>query len=138
MSDTEGREVLHREFAAELRSRRSQHRRQDRAVQRRAARSGPAAAWTGVPYEEMWLSGVFDNQATEAHRVLANFEHEQGFGGIVARGTELRDTGEAAEADVPCPGRPRWGQDPDLVGSGSVTGVSLEAKPLKSVREDGW
>ena len=87
-------------------------------------------------YEESWEPGAFDKQLSAANRVdvLANFEHQQGISGVVARGTELRDTGQALDGTF----RMLSTQDADkaleLVKEGVVTGVSLEAIPLRSER----
>lgn len=90
----------------------------------------------GEPYEEMWMPGAFDKQLSAANRVLVNFEHEQGFSNVIGRGTELRDTGEALDGTF----RVLQGADGDkaleLVNEGVLTGVSLEAVPTKSVRDE--
>lgn len=48
----------------------------------------------GEFYDEQWEPGVFDHLKNAPNRVevLANFEHQQGIGGVLARGTELRDS----------------------------------------------
>ena len=89
------------------------------------------------PYEEVWLPGVFDGQSRAADKVLVNFEHEPGIRGIVGRGRALRDTPDAAEGTF----RMLSGSDADkaleLVNEKVVTGVSLEAIPLRSRVVDG-
>lgn len=89
------------------------------------------------PYEEVWLPGVFDGQSRAADKVLVNFEHEPGIRGVVGRGRELRDTADAAEGTF----RMLSGSDADkaleLVNEKVVTGVSLEAIPLRSRVVDG-
>lgn len=91
-------------------------------------------------YDEEWLPGCFDKQLGAANRVdvLANWEHDSTIGGVIARGTELRDTGEALDGTF----RMLSTQDADkaleLINAGVASGVSLEAIPLKSERgEDG-
>ena len=37
----------------------------------------------GPLYEEQWMPGVFAHQVNAANRVLANFEHQSGIGGVV-------------------------------------------------------
>ena len=91
-------------------------------------------------YEEMWMPGAFDKQLSAPNRVdvLVNFEHQQGIGGVVARGTELRDTGEALDMTARMLSVSDADKALELVNEGVVGGVSLEAVPLKSVRgEDG-
>ena len=83
--------VLHREFSVDLETSGDGRTVDVRIVPFNVAQRvvDPPPFGSGEPYDEMWLSGVFDKQAGAAHRVLANFEHEQGIGGIVARGVEL-------------------------------------------------
>jgi HK97 family phage prohead protease len=90
-------------------------------------------------YEEVWLPGCFERQEGAPNRVdvLMNFEHERGIGGVIGRGTELRNEADgqhgtfrmlqAADADKAL----------ELVNEGILTGVSLEAEPIESVNEDG-
>jgi Escherichia/Staphylococcus phage prohead protease len=88
----------------------------------------------GEPYYEEWLPGVFDKQLNAANRVLVNVEHEKSFGGVVGRGAELRETPDGFEGSF----RVLKGSDGDkaleLVNDGVLTGVSLEAIPVKSER----
>jgi HK97 family phage prohead protease len=87
-------------------------------------------------YEEMWMPGAFDRQMSAPYRVdvLVNFEHQQGIGGVVARGTELRDTGEALDMTARMLNVPDADKALELVNEGVVGGVSLEAIPIKSER----
>ena len=127
--------VLHREFSVDLETSGDGRTVDVRIVPFNVAQRviDPPPFGTGVPYEEVWLPGAFDKQTDVAHRidVLANFEHEQGIGGVVGKGTELRDTGDALEGTF----RMLNGSDGDkmleLVESGYVKGVSLEARPTK-------
>lgn len=91
-------------------------------------------------YEEMWMPGAFDKQLSAPNRVdvLVNFEHQQGIGGVVARGTELRDTGVALDMTARMLSVSDADKALELVNEGVVGGVSLEAIPLKSERgKDG-
>lgn len=89
-------------------------------------------------YDEVWDQGVFDKQTKAAHRidVLMNFEHQQGIGGVVGRGVQLRDSEVGAEGTF----RMLSGNDADktleLVNEGVLRGVSLEAIAEKSVRDE--
>ena len=87
-------------------------------------------------YEEMWMPGAFDRQLSAPNRVdvLVNFEHQQGIAGVVARGTELRDTGDALDMTARMLSVPDADKALELVNEGVVGGVSLEAVPVKSER----
>jgi HK97 family phage prohead protease len=99
----------------------------------------PSNGGTGEPYIEEWLPGVFDGQTNAANRVdvLVNFEHEPGIGGVVGSGRQLWSATDGAYGSF----RMLRTQDADkaleLVNDKVVTGVSLEAIPIKSVRENG-
>lgn len=93
----------------------------------------PRGEW----YDEEWMPGVFDHQLNAAHRLLANFEHQQGIGNIVGKGVALRAEPDGYHGSF----RILDGEDgdkllqlvPDVVDM-----VSLEARPVKSVRsKDG-
>jgi HK97 family phage prohead protease len=85
----------------------------------------------------MWMPGVFDKQQNAANRVLMNFEHQPGVGGVVGRGVEFRDSDEGFEGSFRMLSQQDADKALELVNEGVLTGVSLEAKPLKSIREDG-
>jgi HK97 family phage prohead protease len=88
----------------------------------------------GVAYQEEWLPGVFAHQTNAANRVLANFEHQSGIAGVVGHGLELRDSRDGFHGSF----RLHETADGDkalvLVREGVLGGVSLEARPVKSVR----
>ena len=90
-------------------------------------------------YDEEWLPGAFDRQLIAPNRVdvLANFEHQQGIAGVVARGTELRDSDQALEGTFRMLSHSDADKALELVNEGVLTGVSIEAVPLKSIRENG-
>ena len=93
----------------------------------------------GVPrgelYEEEWMPGVFRHQENAAHRLLANFEQQPGLGNVVGKGLSLREDTDGYHASF----RILDGADgdkllqliPDVVDM-----VSLEARPVKSVRSE--
>ena len=93
----------------------------------------------GEFYDEEWLPGAFDRQLAAPNRVdvLANFEHQQGISGVIARGTELRDSDEALEGTFRMLTHSDADKALELVNEGVLTGVSIEAVPLKSERVDG-
>lgn len=92
----------------------------------------------GEPYQEEWAPGVFKSQMNAASRVLVNFEHQKGLSNVVGRGAEFHDSEEGFGGSF----RILSGADGDkaleLVRDEVLTGVSLEAVPLKSeVTSDG-
>lgn len=93
----------------------------------------------GEFYDEEWLPGAFDRQLAAPNRVdvLANFEHQQGISGVIARGTELRDSDAALEGTFRMLSHSDADKALELVNEGVLTGVSVEAVPLKSERVDG-
>jgi HK97 family phage prohead protease len=88
----------------------------------------------GPAYDEEWLPGVFDKQVKAANRVFVNVEHEQGFGGVVGRGQEFREDDDAFIGSVRVLSGPDGDKALELVNDGVLTGVSVEAIPLKSQR----
>jgi HK97 family phage prohead protease len=86
----------------------------------------------GVPYQEEWLPGVFDHQLNAAHRVVANVEHEQGIGGMVARGVSFREGRDGFYGSFKMLGTQNADAALELVKEGVFDGVSLEAKPAKN------
>ena len=93
----------------------------------------------GVPrgqmYEEEWMPGVFDHQLNAAHRVLANVEHEPGFGGVVGKGVSLRQEADGYHMSVRVLDGPDGDKLLQLVPE-PLDMVSLEAKPVRSVRTE--
>lgn len=92
----------------------------------------------GQWYEEEWVSGAFATQAAAKGReskVLVNMEHEQGIRGVVGHGLALREAADGFYGSF----RVHDGPDGDkalmLVEEKILDGVSLEAKPLRSVRD---
>ena len=88
----------------------------------------------GPAYEEEWLPGAFDKQLNAANRVLVNFEHEQGFSNVVGRGAAFADSPAALDLTARVLQGPDGDKALELVNEGVLTGVSLEAIPLKSIR----
>jgi HK97 family phage prohead protease len=91
----------------------------------------------GVPYQEEWVSGVFDGQMKAANRVLANFEHQEGIGGIVGHGIALREAADGFYGSFRLHETAEGDKTLMLVREGVLDGVSLEAQPLKNVRTAG-
>lgn len=88
----------------------------------------------GVAYEEEFVAGVFSHQLKAANRVLANFEHQPGIGGVVGHGILLREEADGFYGSF----RLHETSDGDkalmLVKEGVLDGVSLEFAPVRSIR----
>lgn len=125
-------DLLYREFSAELEA------GEGRTVDVRIVPySTPADVSDGGPvYREEWADGAFDDQLVAGHRlrVLLNFEHEAGIGGIIGKGVALRSQLDGLHGSFEI----LRGNDGDkaleLVHDGILGGVSLEAYAKKSVR----
>lgn len=92
-----------------------------------------------TPYQESWARGSFDKQLRAANRidVLMNFEHQQGIGGIVGRGIELRDEADGLHGTFRMLGTQDADKALELVREQILTGLSLEARVLRSETIDG-
>jgi HK97 family phage prohead protease len=88
----------------------------------------------GPAYEEEWLPGVFDKQVKAANRVFVNVEHEQGFSGVVGRGQEFGESADGFVGSVRILSGPDGDKALELVHDRALTGVSVEAIPIKSQR----
>lgn len=136
--DTEAAErpFLVREFAAELTS--GDGRTVDVRIvpygERAIASDGLGGVARGMPYEEEWMPGVFAHQGNAAHRVLANFEHQRGIGGVVGHGVALREEADGYYGSFKLHDTADGDKALMLVKEGVLGGVSLEAFPAKSVR----
>lgn len=89
---------------------------------------------TGVPYTETWLPGAFSKQAGALSRVKVwlNFEHEQGLRGIVGHGAQLDDRDDALYGTFRVHENTDGDKALQMVRDGLLTGISLEAFPLRS------
>lgn len=91
------------------------------------------------PYQEMFLRGAFERQlATPGRdRVWLNVEHEQGFSGKIGHSLRFHDREDGLHGSFGV----LEGGDGDkalqLVGSGFLSGLSLEFRALSSRRVDG-
>ncbi len=93
----------------------------------------------GVPYQEVWESGAFSDQARAAEvgrakHVLLNFEHEEGLRGVVGHGLTLREAADGLYGSFTIHAGPDGDKALMLVQEGVLTGISLEARSKKSVR----
>lgn len=91
----------------------------------------------GVNYQEEWLPGVFSHQVSAANRVLANFEHQPGIGGIVGHGLALREAADGFHGSFKIHDTPDGDKALLLLREKVVEGVSLEAVPVKNIKAAG-
>jgi HK97 family phage prohead protease len=141
-TETEGREsgLLRRTFAAEMTA--GDGRTVDVRIvpygERITHNDGLGDVPKGVHYDEEWLPGVFSHQMNAAHRVVANFEHQPGIGGIVGKGLSLREEQDGFHGSFRI--LPTQAGDTVLEllrdddGPAVIDGVSLEARPVKSIK----
>lgn len=130
--------LLRREFAAELTP--GDGRTVDVRIVPFGERIRHNDGLGGVPrgewYEEEWMPGAFDHQLNAAHRMLANFEHQQGMGGLVGKGVALRREPDGYHGTFRILDGPDGDKLLQLIPD-AVDSVSLEARPMRSTRKDG-
>ena len=125
-------EILQREFTAELQA------GEGRTVDARIVPYGtPTEVSDGGPvYREEWVDGAFDDQLVAGHRlrVLMNFEHESGIGGVIGKGMSLRSLPDGLHGSFQILRTQDGDKALELVREGILDGISLEAYAKKSVR----
>lgn len=130
------RPVLRREFVAEFTP--GDGRTVDVRIvpygERITHNDGHGGVARGVDYTEEWMPGVFDHQLGAANRVLANFEHQEGIGGVVGHGIALRSEQDGLHGSFRLHDTGDGDKTLALVRDGVLDGVSLEARPVKNVR----
>jgi HK97 family phage prohead protease len=97
----------------------------------------PKNGGTGEPYEETWLPGAFEQQLRGQPKVWLNFEHEKGLQGIVGHALELRDERDGLHGAFRVHDNSDGNKALHLIRENVLTGVSLEAHALHSVRRNG-
>jgi HK97 family phage prohead protease len=92
-----------------------------------------------APYQEEWLPGCFEPQTRAANRlrVFMNFEHEGGLRGIVGHGVALEERDDFLHGTFRVHENADGDKALQLVNEGLLTGISIEAVPLRSRRVDG-
>jgi len=88
----------------------------------------------GIPYQEQYVQGVFAHQVNAANRVLANFEHQPGLAGVIGHGLTLREAADGFYGSFKIHEGPDGDKALMLIKEDVLHGVSVEAKPVKSVR----
>ena len=128
--------VAHREFAAELTP--GDGRTIDVRIVPYGERIQHDDGLGGVPrgelYTEEVMPGAFAHQLNAANRVVANYEHHQGIGGVVGRGLALRDEPDGFHGTFTMLKTAHGDAALELVREGVLDGVSLEARFKRSVR----
>jgi HK97 family phage prohead protease len=92
-----------------------------------------------TPYDERFARGSFARQAgaTKRARVLLDFEHERGIGAIVGHDLKLEETRDGLHGTFTLHRNNDGDKALELIQLGILTGLSVEAKPLRSRRVDG-
>jgi HK97 family phage prohead protease len=90
-------------------------------------------------YDERWLPGAFEKQTKAADRIKVwlNFEHEEGLRGIVGHGVELREESDGLYGTFRVHNNADGDKALELIGENIVTGMSLEAVPLRTRVNNG-
>ncbi len=97
------------------------------------ARVADPPSWE--PYDEEWMPGVFDHQINAANRVHANYEHGADVTNVVGHGISMRAVdGDGYHASFKIHDTNAGSTTLELLRDGALPGVSLEARPIKSVR----
>lgn len=102
--------------------------------ERAIANDGGGGDARGIPYQEEFVAGVFTHQVRAANRVLANFEHQPGIGGVVGHGIQLREEQDGFYGSFRMHETNDGNKALTLVREGVLDGVSLEFAPVKSLR----
>jgi HK97 family phage prohead protease len=86
------------------------------------------------PYDEQWMPGVFDHQINAANRLHANYEHQRDITSVVGHGLALRSEPDGYHASFKIHDTNAGETALALIRDGALPSVSLEARPVKSVR----
>jgi HK97 family phage prohead protease len=91
------------------------------------------------PYQEMFLPGAFARQLSTPGRdkVLLNFEHEQGIRGVVGQALNFQDRDDGLYGSFGIHENSDGDKALQLIHSGVLGGISLEAQTLSSRRVAG-
>lgn len=133
------REVIHRTFAAEITP--GDGRTVDVRIvpygEQIQHDDGLGGVPKGVPYTEEWAPGTFSHQEKAANRVLANVEHQAGIAGIVGHGIALLEREDGLYGSFKLHENADGDKALMLIKEGVLDTVSLEARPVKSIRKGG-
>jgi len=87
-------------------------------------------------YEEEWVPGVFRHKDNKPAKTLVNVEHGKGFSDVVGRGVSFNDSADGFDGEFRMLTGPDADKALELVNEGAYTGVSLEAIPIESNRDE--
>lgn len=88
----------------------------------------------GTPYTETYVPGAFNHQLKAANRVFANFEHQQGLAGVIGHGVAFKEGTDGFYGSFRIHESPEGDKALMMIREGILHGISVEAKPVKSVR----
>lgn len=86
------------------------------------------------PYDEEWLPGVFDHQLTAANRIHAKYGHSESVVDVVGHGMTLRADNDGYHVSTKIHQTIQGETTLELLRDGALPCVSLEARPVKSLR----
>lgn len=87
------------------------------------------------PYDEEWLDGCFDHQLNAANRVHAKYGHSESVVDVVGHGMTLRSIpGDGYHISTKIHQTLQGETALELLRDGALPCVSLEARPVKTVR----
>ena len=89
------------------------------------------------PYDEEWLPGVFDHQANAANRIHAKYGHSEHVIDVVGHGMTLRAERDGYHVSTKIHQTPQGDTTLELLRDGALPSVSLEARPVRSIRSSG-
>lgn len=89
------------------------------------------------PYQEQFMPGAFGNQERAAHRILLNFEHEQGLRGVIGHCTHLREAADGYYGTFRLHETADGEKALTLLREKVIEHGSIEFVPLRSVRSRG-
>jgi HK97 family phage prohead protease len=128
--------LLHREFAAELTV--AEGRTVDVRIvpygEKITHNDGHGGLPKGQPYTEEWAPGAFSHQLNAPNRVVANYEHQEGIGGVIGHGLALRDEPDGLHGSFKIHTTAAGDTALELIRDGVLTSVSLEARPRSAVK----
>ena len=96
------------------------------------ARVADPPSWE--PYDEEWLPGVFDHQINAANRVHAKYGHSESIIDVVGHGITLRAEPDGYHVSTKIHQTPQGDTALELLRDGALPCVSLEARPVRSIR----